>query len=54
VTREIAFASSGPRKAACEIGLCLPLEKRIGEATYTDESFLVGGLNSLWALLSLT
>jgi hypothetical protein len=26
------------------------LEKRIGEATYTDESFLVGGFNLLWAL----
>jgi hypothetical protein len=32
---------------ACEIGFCLPLEKRIGEATYTDESFLVGGFNLL-------
>jgi len=37
------------REGACEIGFCLPLEKRIGEATHADESFLVGGFNLLWA-----
>ena len=38
------------RKAACEIGLCLPFEKRIGEATFTDEPILLGGFNLLWTL----
>ena len=26
------------------------LEKRIGEATHTDESFLLGGFDPLWTL----
>jgi hypothetical protein len=50
VTREIALASPGSREGVCEIGFCLPLEKWIGEATNTDESFLVGGFNFLGAL----
>jgi hypothetical protein len=32
------------------LGVYEVLEKRVGEATYTDDPFSVGGFNLLWAL----